>query len=114
MNALAGGRSGSLCHPRQIEYAVYIAVPLGDDADRIATAAAAFAPEGTQFSIREHGDPSESVDAELFLRIRGVEDRDEALARALEIYEAGRREAGLRRDLHAQPSLVPLARPAGQ
>ncbi len=96
-------------HADWIEYAVYIAVPLGDDADRIAAAAATIAPSPSDFSIREHADPSASADSELFLRIRGVGDQDQALARALEIYEEGRREAGLRRDYQAEPSLVPTA-----
>lgn len=67
---------------------------------------------GSDFSIREHGDPSESADAELFLRIKGVSDGDEALARARVIYEEGRSKAGLSRDELARPSLVPQARTA--
>jgi hypothetical protein len=94
-----------------IEYAVYIALPLGDDADRIAVAASAAAPEGSDFSIRGHGDPSEHVDAELFFRVAGVSDADQALERALEAYGAGRRAAGLPPDANAQASLVPQARP---
>ena len=65
---------------------------------------------GSDFSIREHGDPSESTDGELFFRIKGVDDGDEALARALVIYGEGRSKAGLSRDDLARPSLVPLAR----
>ena len=68
-------------------------------------------PKGSKFSIREHADPNESVDAELCFRISGVGHPDEALARALEVYEAGRRESGLRPDVRAEASLVPLARP---
>jgi hypothetical protein len=80
---------------------------LGEDADRIAAGAAVIAPDPSDFTIREHADPSASADSELFLRIRGVSDQDQALARALEIYEGGRREAGLRHDYRADPSLVP-------
>lgn len=83
---------------------------MGEQADLIAAAGASFAPEGSEFSIREHADPSESIDAELFFRISGVGHPDEALARALEVYEAGRRQAGLGPDVRAQASLVPLAR----
>jgi hypothetical protein len=89
---------------------VYISVPLGDDAGLIAAGGSRFAPGGSEFSLREHGDPSQSVDAELYFRISGVGNPDEALARALEVYAAGRREAGLGPDRRAQASLVPLAR----
>ncbi|MDX6627140.1 MAG: hypothetical protein QOE56_2129 [Solirubrobacterales bacterium] len=65
---------------------------------------------GSDFSIREHGDPSESTGAELFFRIKGVDDGEEALAKALMLYEVGRSKAGLSRDYLARPSLVPLAR----
>ena len=101
-----------MCHARSIEYAAYIAVPLGDDAGRIAAAASSLPPAGPRCSIREHSDPSQSTDAELFFRVKGVDDADEALARALEVYAAGRREAGMRPDWQAQASLIPQGRPA--
>jgi hypothetical protein len=94
-----------------VEYAVYIAVPLGDDADRIARAAASVAPPGFDFSLREHSDPSESADTELFFRVTGVSHPEEALERALQVYQAAREEAGLPLDLEAEPSLE--ARPRG-
>ncbi len=89
---------------------MYISVPVGEDAGLIAAAGSPFAPAGSEFSLREHGDPSQSIDAELFFRIIGVDHPDEALARALEVYEAGRREAGLTHDPHAEASLVQLSR----
>jgi hypothetical protein len=92
-----------------VQYAVYIALPVGDDADRIARSAAA-APPGARFSLREHSDPSESADAELFFRVTGVDHPEEALARALQVYEAAREEAGLPRDRGAEPSLEPRPR----
>jgi hypothetical protein len=95
-----------------VQYAVYIAVPLGDDAERIATAATALRLPGFRYSIREHSDPSESSDAEIFLRISGVEQAEEALERALQVYAAARERAGLRPDGMAEPSLTPIARPA--
>ena len=78
----------------------------------IAAEGSRFASAGSEFALREHGDPSQSVDAELYFRISGVEHPDLALARALEVYEAGRREARLGPDRHAEASLVPLARPS--
>ena len=88
-----------------MEYAVYIAVPHGDDCDRIARAAGAAASAELDFSIREKGDPSESNDVELCFRISGVSLPEEAISRALEIYALGRREAGLAPDPTAQASL---------
>jgi hypothetical protein len=41
-----------------------------------------------------------------------VEQPEEALERALQIYVSARETAGLRPDDRAEPSLVPLARPA--
>jgi hypothetical protein len=93
-----------------MEYAVYIAVPLGDDADRIASAAVSAAPPGPAFSLREHSDPSQSADAELFFRISGVDRPEEALGRALQVYETAREEAGFAIDLGAEPSLEPRPR----
>jgi hypothetical protein len=92
-----------------VEYAVYIAVPLGDDAARIAAGASSLPRRGFAFRIREKSDPSEATAAELFFRIKGVDHADEALARALEVYEAGRKKAGLPLDERAEPSLVPVA-----
>jgi hypothetical protein len=92
-----------------VEYAVYIAVPIGDDAARIASAAGSLPPRGFGFRIREKSDPSEAAAAELFFRIKGVEHAEEALARALEVYGAGRAKAGLPPDEVAEPSLVPVA-----
>lgn len=90
-----------------MEYAVYIVLPLGDDADRIAAAATAAAPDQSDFRIRTKSDPSESADAELHFRVRGVENGQEALARALQIYEGGRRGAGMRPDQRIRVSLEP-------
>lgn len=90
-----------------MEYAVYIVLPIGDDAELISAAAAAAAPEQSQFRIRTKSDPSESADAELHLRIAGVENGQEALLRALEIYEGGREEAGLAPDERIRISLEP-------
>jgi hypothetical protein len=88
-----------------VEYAVYVAVPPGDDCDRIARAACAEAANRLAFSIRDKGDPSESSDAELCLRVRGVADPEEAIARALQIYALGRRKAGFREDMTPHASL---------
>lgn len=90
-----------------MEYAVYIALPIGDDADRIADAATAAAGSDPDFKIRKKSDPSESADAELHFRVRGVENGREALVRALEIYEGGRVAAGLRPDEMIRISLEP-------
>jgi len=95
-----------------MQYAVYIAVPVGDDAKKIADAAEEMELPGFPFSIREHSDPSESRDAELFFRVTGVGGPDEALERALQVYEAAREAAGLGRDGRAAPSLLPVSRPA--
>jgi hypothetical protein len=88
-----------------VKYAVYIAVPQGDDCDRIARGARAVAPAEFDFSIRGKGDPSESRDVELCFRIGGVSLPEEAISRALEIYALGRREAGLKPDPTARASL---------
>lgn len=93
-----------------MQYAVYIALPLGDDATLIAEAAAGLRIPGLQFAIREHSDPSESSDGELFLRVSGVEQAEEALERGLEIYNAARDAAGLQPDYRVEPSLTPVAR----
>ncbi len=89
---------------------MYISVPAGDDAGLIAAAGSRFAPSGSEFVLREHGDPSQSVDGDLYFRISGVGHPDQALARALEVYRAGRQEAGLGPDRRAAASLVPLMR----
>ncbi len=93
-----------------MQYAVYIAAPIGDDVERIVSSAASVAPPGFQFSLREQSDPSESADAELFFRVTGVDQPEEALERALQVYEAAREEAGLRPDNGAEPSLEPRPR----
>jgi hypothetical protein len=90
-----------------MQYAVYIALPTGDDAGKITDAAEATQLPGFPFSIREHSDPSESRDAELFFRVSGVAGPDEALERALQVYEAARDTAGLKRDGRVEPSLLP-------
>jgi hypothetical protein len=95
-----------------VQYAVYIAIPIGDDAERIAAAATALRLPGFRYSIREHSDPSESSDAELFFRISDVERAEEALERALQVYVAAREAAGLLPDGMVEPSLTPLARPS--
>jgi hypothetical protein len=92
-----------------VQYAVYIALPIGEDATRIADAASTLRIPGFRFSIREHSDPSESSDAELFFRVSGVEEPEEALERALEIYAAARQSAGLRPHTRVEPSLTPVA-----
>jgi len=90
-----------------MQYAVYIALPTGDDAEKITDAAEEMGLSGFPFSIREHSDPSESKDAELFFRVTGVAQPEEALERALEVYAAAREAAGLRPDDKAEPSLLP-------
>jgi hypothetical protein len=90
-----------------MQYAVYIALPTGDDAEKITDAAEETQLSGFPFSIREHSDPSESRDAELFFRVTGVAGPDEALERALQVYDAARETAGLRRDDRVEPSLLP-------
>ena len=77
-----------------------------DDRARIARGAREAAPSGADFSIRGKGDPSESRDVELCFRIRGVDQPEEALARALEICALGRRSAGLGDDVEARASLT--------
>lgn len=89
-----------------MEYAVYIAVPPGDDCSLIAQCARDAASPEFEFSIREKGDPSESSDVELYFRISGVSHPDEAISQALQIYEIGRREAGLKPDGTARASLA--------
>jgi hypothetical protein len=93
-----------------VKYAVYIALPLGEDAERIVTAAHGAAVPGFPFQIREHSDPSESSDGELFFRVGGVEQPEEALERALQVYRAAREAAGLKPDHAAEPTLVPTPR----
>lgn len=88
-----------------MEYAVYIAVPSGDDCDRIARGAFAAASNEFDFSIRDKGDPSEASDVELCFRISGVTHPEDAISRALEIYAIGRRESGLKPDPRAHASL---------
>lgn len=88
-----------------VEYAVYVAVPQGDDPERIARGAHAAVSTEFEFSIRDKGDPSESVDVELCFRIGGVSHPQEAVSRALELYELGRREAGLAPDPTPEASL---------
>jgi hypothetical protein len=95
-----------------MQYAVYIALPTGDDAERIAGAAGEIELSGFPFSIREHSDPSESSDGELFFRVAGVAQPEEALERALQVYAAARDAAGLRPDDRVEPSLLPVPRPA--
>jgi hypothetical protein len=97
-----------------MEYAVYIAIPVGDDAGKITDAAAEVGLPGFPFSIREHSDPSESRDAELFFRVSGVAQAEEALERALQVYVAARGVAGLRPDEKVEPSLLPVPRPAAE
>jgi hypothetical protein len=93
-----------------LEYAVYIALPVGDDATRIAEAATGLRIPGFRFALRQHSDPSESSDAELFFRVSGVEQPEEALERALEIYNGAREAAGMQPDFRSEPSLTPVAR----
>lgn len=95
-----------------MKYAVYIALPLGEDTEPIADAASKVILPGFPFQIREHSDPSESSDAELFFRVGGVDKSEEAMDRALQIYQAAREAAGLKPDPTAEPSLVPAPRAA--
>ena len=88
-----------------MEYAVYIAVPDGDDADLITRHLVEVAPSEFDFSLRDKGDPSESVDVELCFRIRGVAHPEAALSQALELYALGRHAAGLRVDGRPRASL---------
>jgi hypothetical protein len=89
-----------------MEYAVYVAVPAGDDSRRIAQAARDGASNQLGFSVRENGDPSEGNDVELCFRIHEVSEPEEAIARALEIYALGRRAAGLRADPEPRAKLL--------
>ena len=95
-----------------VKYAVYIALPIGEDTEPIAAAASKVILPGFPFQIREHSDPSESSDAELFFRVGGVDHAEEALERALQIYQTAREAAGLRPDYAVEPSLVPAPRAA--
>ncbi len=95
-----------------MNYAVYIALPLGEDAAPIVEVASKVVLPGHRFSVRRHGDPNAGADVELFLRLADISSPEEALAGALWIYDAAREAAGLRRDPRAEPSLEPLARPA--
>jgi hypothetical protein len=89
-----------------VEFAVYVAVPAGDDCDRIAECACDAAPREFDFSIREKSDPSESCDVELCFRVCGVSHSEEAVSQALQIYQLGRRKAGLKPDDTARASLA--------
>lgn len=89
-----------------VQFAVYIGVPPGDDGNRIARGIREAAPNPSDFSVREKGDPSESSDYELCFRVSGVEHSDEAMARALDLYGLGRREAGMEPDGNASAYLV--------
>jgi hypothetical protein len=89
-----------------MEYAVYVAVPAGEDSGRIARGVLEAAPTDLDFTLREKGDPSESSDVMLCLRIRGVSHPEEALSRALALYALGRRAAGLKVDDEARVSLA--------
>jgi hypothetical protein len=93
-----------------MQYAVYIAVPLGDDADRIAHSAGLAETPGFAFTLREQSDPNAPDGTELIFRVTGVDRPEEALERALQVYEAGRKEAGLPLDLGVEPSLEPRPR----
>jgi hypothetical protein len=93
-----------------MQYAVYIAIPVGEDAEPITDAAAGLQLPGARYSLREHSDPSESSDAELFFRVTGVDQPEEALERALQVYTVAREKAGLRPDNRVEPSLTPVAR----
>lgn len=93
-----------------MQYAVYIAIPIGEDPEPIILAASRLGLPGSPFRIRQHSDPSEASDGELFFRISDVEDGQEALERALQVYVAAREAAGLRPDSRVEPSLTPAAR----
>jgi hypothetical protein len=66
-----------------MQYAVYIALLTGDDAEKITDAAEEMRLPGFPFSIREHSDPSESRDAELSFPVTGVAGPCECLARRI-------------------------------
>lgn len=87
-------------------FAVYVAVPLGDDCDLIVRGLRGATPQAPDFSVRGKGDPSEASDVELCFRITGVSHPEEAISRALELYALGRREAGLEPDANARAHLV--------
>jgi hypothetical protein len=93
-----------------VNYAVYIALPLGEDAAPIVEAASEVDLPGHGFSVRENGEPNAANDGELFFRVNDVSVPQEALAGALLVYAAAREAAGLRRDGRAEPSLEPVAR----
>lgn len=90
-----------------MEYAVYIALPTGEDADLIARTAATLTPPEIDFSIREEGDPSESTVHELSFRVAGVDHPDQAMSKALRIYDRARAAAGLPPDGRGRVSLEP-------
>jgi len=89
-----------------VEYAVYVAVPPGEDCAGIVRGARVAAPKKFDFKVRGKGDPSESTDIELCFRIRGVTLPEEALSQALRIYELARDEAGLKPDRAPRASLA--------
>lgn len=93
-----------------MNYAVYIALPFGEDAASIVEAASELILPDRGFSVREHGDPNAANDGELIFRVDDVSLPQDALAGALQIYEAAREAAGLRRDSRAEPSLEPVER----
>jgi hypothetical protein len=88
-----------------MEYAVYVAVPTGEDSGLIARGLLLVAPPELDFSLREKGDPSEATDVELCFRIRGVTDPEEALSQALRLYALGRKTVGLKADEKAAATL---------
>ena len=93
-----------------MKYAVYIALPSGEDAAPIVEAALEVVLPGHHFSVREFGDPMAGSNGELLFRVEDVSLSQEALAGALQIYEAARQAAGLRSDGWAEPSLEPTPR----
>jgi hypothetical protein len=94
------------CDPVGMEYAVYVAVPAGEDSDRIARGVLEAAPSGAGLLAARKRDPSESSDVELCFRIRGVSHPDEALSEALQLYALGRGAARLKPDDRARASLA--------
>jgi hypothetical protein len=89
-----------------MEYAVYVAVPAGEDCGLIGRRLLEAVPAGLKYSLRGKSDPSESSDAELAFRIRDVSDQEEALSTALTLYARGREAAGLEPDADARARLA--------
>lgn len=79
----------------RMDHVIYIAVPDGDDADRIAHATVELAPTEFDFQVLERDEPRAPTRVELAFRIGGAATPEEAIARAQSIYVRARAEADL-------------------